>query len=166
MYEPIKNPSPMMVRVVQVLEMIQDLIVISLCIGLFSFMVLEVREMFMSLLPPIQFRVITADILFLLILVELFRLLIIYLQEKRVSIGVAVEVSIVSVLRELIVRGVLETNWTQVLAACAFLIVLGALMALRVWLPPTFEGIDPEQKISERYRQHLVKEVSEINSKL
>jgi uncharacterized membrane protein (DUF373 family) len=165
MYEPIKKPSPMMVRVVQVLEMIQDLIVISLCIGLFSFMVLEVREMFMSLLPPIQFRIITADILFLLILVELFRLLIIYLQEKRVSIGVAVEVSIVSVLRELIVRGVLETNWTQVLAACAFLIVLGTLMVLRVWLPPTFEGIDPEQKVSERYRQHLVKELTEINSK-
>jgi uncharacterized membrane protein (DUF373 family) len=156
----------MMVRVVQVLEMIQDLIVISLCIGLFSFMVLEVREMFMSLLPPIQFRVITADILFLLILVELFRLLIIYLQEKRVSIGVAVEVSIVSVLRELIVRGVLETTWTQVLAACAFLIVLGALMALRVWLPPTFEGIDPEQKVSERYRQQLIKEIAEINGKL
>ncbi|MDB9419924.1 phosphate-starvation-inducible PsiE family protein [Microcystis aeruginosa] len=165
MYEPIKKPSPMMVRVVQVLEMIQDLIVISLCIGLFSFMVLEVREMFMSLLPPIQFRIVTADILFLLILVELFRLLIIYLQEKRVSIGVAVEVSIVSVLRELIVRGVLETNWTQVLAACAFLIVLGALMVLRVWLPPTFEGIDPEQKVSERYRQHLVKDLTEINSK-
>ncbi|CCH91219.1 Similar to tr/Q8YNW6/Q8YNW6 [Microcystis aeruginosa PCC 9432] len=165
MYEPIKKPSPMMVRVVQVLEMIQDLIVISLCIGLFSFMVLEVREMFMSLLPPIQFRIITADILFLLILVELFRLLIIYLQEKRVSIGVAVEVSIVSVLRELIVRGVLETNWTQVLAACAFLIVLGTLMVLRVWLPPTFEGIDPEQKVSERYRQHLVKDLTEINSK-
>jgi len=133
MYEPIKKPSPMMVRVVQVLEMIQDLIVISLCIGLFSFMVLEVREMFMSLLPPIQFRIITADILFLLILVELFRLLIIYLQEKRVSIGVA--------------------------------IVLGTLMVLRVWLPPTFEGIDPEQKVSERYRQHLVKELTEINSK-
>jgi uncharacterized membrane protein (DUF373 family) len=166
MYEPIKTPSPMMIRVVQVLEMIQDLIVISLCIGLFSFMVLEVREMFMSLLPPIQFRIITADILFLLILVELFRLLIIYLQEKRVSIGVAVEVSIVSVLRELIVRGVLETNWTQVLAACAFLLVLGALMVLRVWLPPTFEGIDPEQKVSERYRQHLVKELTEVNSKL
>jgi uncharacterized membrane protein (DUF373 family) len=165
MYEPIKKPSPMMVRVVQVLETIQDLIIISLCIGLFSFMVLEVREMFMSLLPPIQFRIITADILFLLILVELFRLLIIYLQEKRVSIGVAVEVSIVSVLRELIVRGVLETNWTQVLAACAFLIVLGALMVLRVWLPPTFEGIDPEQKVSERYRQHLVKDLTEINSK-
>jgi uncharacterized membrane protein (DUF373 family) len=161
MYEPINRPS-LMSRVVQVLEMIQDLIVISLCIGLFSFMVLEVREMFMSLLPPVQFREITADILFLLILVELFRLLIIYLQEKRVSIGVAVEVSIVSVLREVIVRGVLETGWSQVLAACAFLIVLGSLMVLRVWLPPTFEGIDPEQEVSRRYRQqHIIKDLHE-----
>jgi hypothetical protein len=39
-------------------------------------------------------------------------------------------------------------------------------MVLRVWLPPTFEGIDPEQKVSERYRQHLVKELTEINSKI
>ena len=54
---------------------------------------------------------------------------------------------------------------TSVLAACAFLIVLGTLMVLRVWLPPTFEGIDPEQKVSERYRQHLVKDLTEINSK-
>ncbi|MEG3440247.1 phosphate-starvation-inducible PsiE family protein [Pannus brasiliensis CCIBt3594] len=161
MYEPIKAPS-LMGRVVQTLEMVQDLIVICLCIGLFSFMALEVWEMFMSLLPPIQFRIITADILFLLILVELFRLLIIYLQEKRVSIGVAVEVSIVSVLREVIVRGVLETGWTQVLAACAFLLVLGALMVLRVWLPPTFEGIDPEQQVSRRYRQqHRIKDMQE-----
>ncbi|MHC5732274.1 MAG: phosphate-starvation-inducible PsiE family protein, partial [Nostoc sp.] len=80
-------------RVVRSLEFIQDLIVISLCIGLFSFMVLQVRDMFLSLLPPLDFHAVTADILFLLILVELFRLLIIYLQEHRVSIGVAVEVS-------------------------------------------------------------------------
>ncbi|MBR8831977.1 MAG: hypothetical protein N5P05_001713 [Chroococcopsis gigantea SAG 12.99] len=158
MYEPVKGPS-MLARVVQALEMVQDFIVICLCIGLFSFMVLEIKEMFLSLLPPIEFRVITADILFLLILVELFRLLIIYLQEKRVSIGVAVEVSIVSVLREVIVHGVLETPWTQVLASCAFLLVLGVLMVIRVWLPPTFEGIDPEQKMSRRYQAQHNKEL-------
>jgi len=141
------------VRVVRSLEMIQDVIVISLCIGLFSFMAIQVRDMFLSLLPPLNFQVVTADILFLLILVELFRLLIIYLQEQRISIGVAVEVSIVSALREVIVKGVLETNWTQVLATCAFLLVLGILLILRVWLPPTFEGIDPEQQVSQRYRK-------------
>ncbi|NJN74629.1 MAG: hypothetical protein HC799_18480 [Limnothrix sp. RL_2_0] len=139
-------------RVVRLLESVQDLIVISLCIGLFSFMVLQMRDMFLSLLPPVHFHMVTADILFLLILVELFRLLIIYLQEQRISIGVAVEVSIVSVLREIIVGGVLETDWTKILAACAFLIVLGMLLIVRVWLPPTFEGVDPEKKIIQRYQ--------------
>lgn len=139
-------------RVIRLLETVQDLIVVCLCIGLFSFMVLQLREMVLSLLPPLQFQPVTSDILFLLILVELFRLLIIYLQEHRVSIGVAVEVSIVSVLREVIVRGVLETPWVQVLVACVFLLVLGALLIIRVWLPPTFDGIDPEQFISDRHR--------------
>ncbi|KZL48439.1 MULTISPECIES: phosphate-starvation-inducible PsiE family protein [Cyanophyceae] len=146
-------------RIVRTLEFIQDVIVISLCIGLFSFMAIEVWDMFLSLLPPLDFHVVTADILFLLILVELFRLLIIYLQEQRISIGVAVEVSIVSALREVIVKGVLETNWSQVLATCAFLLVLGILLILRVWLPPTFDGIDPEQKISQHYRNRHKKEL-------
>lgn len=142
-------------RVIRLLETVQDLIVICLCVGLFSFMMLQLREMVLSLLPPLQFQSVTSDILFLLILVELFRLLIIYLQEHRVSIGVAVEVSIVSVLREIIVRGVLETPWVQVLVACVFLLVLGALLIIRVWLPPTFDGVDPEQYVSERHRSRI-----------
>ncbi|RMF24266.1 MAG: hypothetical protein D6756_07255 [Cyanobacteria bacterium J083] len=142
--------------VIQILEFIQDLIIISLCIGLFSFMAIQLREMFVSLFPPLNFTRVTADILFLLILVELFRLLIIYLQERRVSIGVAVEVSIVSVLREIIVKGILETPWSQVLATCSFLLVLAVLLVVRVWLPPTFEGVDPEQKVSERYKKSVI----------
>lgn len=140
-------------RMVQYLESVQDLIIISLCIGLFSVMVIQLRAMFYSLLPPLDFKAVTSDILFLLILVELFRLLIIYLQEQRVSIGVAVEVSIVSVLREVIVRGVLEANWSQILAACAFLLVMGVLLIVRVWIPPTFNGIDPERYLSMRNQQ-------------
>jgi uncharacterized membrane protein (DUF373 family) len=137
-------------RIVRVLETIQDLFVISLCIALFALMAIQLREMFFELLPPLDFPGVTSDILFLLILVELFRLLIIYLQEQRVSIGVAVEVSIVSVLREVIVRGVLETSWIQILAACAFLMVMAALLVVRVWLPPTFSGIDPEKRLLMR----------------
>lgn len=144
--------------VIRLLETVQDFIVICLCIGLFSFMILELREMVLSLLPPLELKPITSDILSLLILVELFRLLIIYLQEHRVSIGVAVEVSIVSVLREVIVHGVLEIPWTQVLVACMFLLVLGALLVVRVWMPPTFDGIDPEQAISDRYRARVAVE--------
>lgn len=137
-------------RIVRVLETVQDLIVISLCIGLFCVMAIQLRAMFISLLPPLDFKAVTSDILFLLILVELFRLLIIYLQEQRVSIGVAVEVSIVSVLREVIVRGVLETDWSKILSACAFLLVMGVLLIVRGWIPPTFSGIDPERHFSTK----------------
>ncbi len=150
--------------VVRILELVQDLIVISLCIGLFSFMVMQLREMFLSLLPPLNFPEVTSDILFLLILVELFRLLIIYLQEHRVSIGVAVEVSIVSVLREIIVRGVLDTPWTQVLASCAFLLVLGGLLVVRAWIPPTFDGVDPEQAVSRRHRIRFAHDIADLET--
>lgn len=146
-------------RIVLALEGVQNLIVISLCLGLFSVMVIQLRAMFISLLPPLNFRGVTADILFLLILVELFRLLIIYLQEQRVSIGVAVEVAIVSVLREVIVRGVLEVPWSQVLATCAFLLVMAVLLIVRVWLPPTFAGVDPERQTALR----LVSKPQEYN---
>jgi uncharacterized membrane protein (DUF373 family) len=159
-----QNNSPFWLNlkiIVTALETVQDLIVISLCIGLFCFMMLELREMFFSMLPPLHFKEVTADILFLLVLVELFRLLIIYLQEQRVSIGVAVEVCIVSVLREVIVRGVLETPWIQILSTGGFLLVLGTLLVVRVWLPPTFEGIDPERRMTSRKRKQLEFESTE-----
>ncbi len=139
-------------RVVRILEGVQNIIVVSLCVGLFCVMVIQLRAMFISLLPPLNFKAVTADILFLLILVELFRLLIIYLQEQRVSIGVAVEVAIVSVLREVIVRGVLEVHWSQILSACAFLLVMAILLVVRVWLPLTFDGVDPERQLAARYQ--------------
>ena len=144
-------------RIVRALETIQDFIVVSLCIGLFGVMVIQLRAMFISLLPPLNFKAVTSDILFLLILVELFRLLIIYLQEQRVSIGVAVEVSIVSALREVIVRGVLETPWNQILSTCAFLLVMGVLLIVRVWIPPTFSGIDPERRLQKIKSQTVEK---------
>jgi len=92
MHKPLNSPIPWYEqlnrnRVVRVLETVQDLIVISLCIGLFSVMAIQLRALFISLLPPLNFKAVTSDILFLLILVELFRLLIIYLQEQRVRLG-------------------------------------------------------------------------------
>lgn len=140
-------------QIVQSLEAVQDLIAVSLCLGLFCVMVLQIRSIFSSLLTSKpQFHAITSDILFILILVELFRLMIIYLQEQRVSIGVSVEVAIVSVLREVIVSGVLETDWRQMLAVCLFLATAALLLVVRVWIPPTFAGVDPEARVSARAR--------------
>jgi len=120
--------------VVHNLEFFQNFIVVSLCIGLFCVMLIRLGEMFLSLLQPINFQSITSDILFVLILVEMFRLLIIYLQEQRISIGAAVEVSLVSALREVILQGVVDIPIDHLLGVCAFLVVLGGLLYLRVWM--------------------------------
>ena len=151
----VRSPLPTKMVIVRTLEMVQDGIIVCLCIGLFAVMTIQIRAMFFSLLPPSHFREVTADILYLLILVELFRLLIIYLQEQRVSIGVAVEVAIVSVLREIIVNSILEVPWSQILATCAFLMVMALLLVVRVWLPPTFEGIDPEHRLQNQRSDEL-----------
>jgi uncharacterized membrane protein (DUF373 family) len=142
-------------KIVHNLEKFQDFIVISLCIGLFCVMLIRLGEMFLSLLKPLNFKAITADILFILILVELFRLLIIYLQEQRISVGAAVEVSLVSALREVVVEGVLEIPLEKLLGVCAFLAVLGGLLYLRVWMSTQFNSeqtiattkINPQQEV-------------------
>ncbi len=110
------------------MEVFQDLIVILLCVILFSIMAIQLWGMLTALMHPVDFKKVTADILFLLILVELFRLLVIYLEEHSISVGVAVEVTIVSVLREVIVHGALEIGWVQLLSICGLLLILGALL--------------------------------------
>ena len=126
-------------KIVRNLEFIQNFIVVSLCFGLFCVMIIRLGDMFISLLHPLEFQRITSDILFILILVELFRLLIIYLQQQRISVGVAVEVSLVSALREIILRGVLDIPTSQMIGVCVFLTVLGLLLLVRAWMSRIYD---------------------------
>ncbi len=129
-------------RIIHNLELFQNFIVVSLCVGLFCVMLIRLGDMFLKLLNPINFQIITSDILFILILVEIFRLLVIYLQEQRISIGAAVEVSLVSALREVVLTGVLEIPLKNLLGVCVFLTVLGGLLFLRVWMAQHFSKLE------------------------
>ena len=46
-----------------------------------------------------------SDIIFVLILIELYRLMIYYLREHRISVALMVEVALVSILREVMLKG-------------------------------------------------------------
>lgn len=142
--------------IVSQMEAFQDLIVIFLCLGLFCVMVIQLFGLFSSLIHSVEFQKVTAHILFLLILVELFRLLMIYLQEHSVSVGVAVEVTIVSVLREVIVHGVLEVSWTQILAISGLLFILGALLMVCAKTPHMDHlSVAPERHAMQEPANHL-----------
>jgi uncharacterized membrane protein (DUF373 family) len=116
--------------IVRNMEAFQDLIVIVLCLGLFAVMLIQLWGLFVAITHTLDYKIVTAKILFVLILVELFRLLMVYLQEHSISVGVAVEVTIVSVLREVVVHGALEISSLQTAAMCGLLFVLGGLLVV------------------------------------
>src|ERR1700676_146515 len=110
------------------LELTQDVIVLGLCALLFAAMGIQLFHLVQLMLGGTDFSLVVGDILFLLVLLELFRLLLIYLEEHRVSVPTMVEVGIVSTLREVILRGALHVEWQQLLVVCAFILTLGTVL--------------------------------------
>jgi uncharacterized membrane protein (DUF373 family) len=106
------------------LELTQDIIVVCLCVMLLVSMVIKLVHLVRLLLEGTDFSLVVGDILFILVLVELFRLLLIYLEEHRVSVATMVEVGIVATLREVILIGALHIAWERLLVVCAFMITL------------------------------------------
>lgn len=111
-----------------VLEFVQDLIVIGLCVGIFAAMLIKLLHLGRALMGGTDFSQVLADIMFILVLMELFRLLLIYLEERRVSISTMVEVGIVAAIREALLIGTLHVNWLQLLVLCAFILTLGVVL--------------------------------------
>ena len=76
----------------------------------------------------LAFRVVIGEILFMLVMVEVVRLLVVYLEEHRVAVDFMVELGIVATLREIMLRGVVELHWSQLASISALLLALGALL--------------------------------------
>jgi uncharacterized membrane protein (DUF373 family) len=110
------------------LEMIQDIIVLGLCALLFVAMGVKLFHLAMRMIQGTDFSLVIGDILFLLVLLELFRLLVIYLEEHRVSVSTMVEVGIVSALREVILFGVLHIEWQKLFVVSIFILTLGIVL--------------------------------------
>ena len=110
------------------LELVQDVIVLGLCAALFIAMAVKLFHLGKSLLSGTDFSAVIADILFILVLIELFRLLIIYLEEHRISVATMVEVGIVATLREVILTGAMQIEWRQMLVLSAFLLTLAVVL--------------------------------------
>jgi uncharacterized membrane protein (DUF373 family) len=85
--------------------------------------------LFKIMFQPVDFKIIASEIIFILVLIEVYRLLIIYLKEHRIAIDIMVEVGIVSTLREIILVGVLEID--PMLLAAISIFLISTLLLLR-----------------------------------
>jgi uncharacterized membrane protein (DUF373 family) len=111
------------------LEPAQDMLVLAVGLALFGLMVRTVASLFLQIFrASLNFREVIAEVLFMLVMVEVVRLVIIYLGEHRVAVDFMVELGIVATLREIVLRGVTDLAWQQVIALTVFLLALGALL--------------------------------------
>lgn len=110
-------------------ELAQDFIVAALCVVLFAVMVHAIWILGrLALVEHQDVSVVLSQIVLLLVLVELFRTLIFYLSEHRVSVSLMLEVAIVAELREILLNPPTGINDRQTLSNAALLLVLGGLL--------------------------------------
>lgn len=111
------------------LEPAQDTVVVLLALVLLGVMIRALMMLGADLVSPqLSFSVVVAGALFLLVLIELQRLLLIYLREHHVSVDVMIEVTIVGVLREVLLLNPIEMDPFRLLALTAFVLALGVLL--------------------------------------
>jgi len=109
------------------LEPAQDILVLAIGLALFGLMVRTIAWLILQIFKPtLDFRQVIAEVLFMLKMIEVVRLVITYLRERRMASDFMVELGIVATLREIILRGVTDLPWQQVSALTMFVLALGA----------------------------------------
>lgn len=107
-----------------ILQNLQNLIVVVVCLLMFWIMISQIMRTGEAVLESKSFRDIAGHLMFLFVMIELFRLMIHYLEEQRILLGTIIEVTIVSLLREVILDGVLVISWDRLLSVCALILTL------------------------------------------
>ncbi|OLE97836.1 MAG: hypothetical protein AUG75_03470 [Cyanobacteria bacterium 13_1_20CM_4_61_6] len=86
--------------------------VLAIGLALFGLMVRTIVWLILEIFnPTLDFRQIVGQVLFMLVVVEMVRLVVIHLGEHRVAVNFMVELEIVATLREIVLRGVTELRW-------------------------------------------------------
>jgi uncharacterized membrane protein (DUF373 family) len=116
----------------RLLEIAQDVVVIGLMVMLLGIALVALVQLFRLAMAPNAPKVILGQVVYILILAELYRTLIFYLREHRVSVALILETAIVTTVNELILIGH-DGPPLRYLAIAALLLVLGGLLALDRW---------------------------------
>ena len=113
------------------LEVGQDAIVVVLLVMLLAVMVQALWNLGLMIAQPgTTYPTLVSQIVFVLILAELYRTLVFYLREHRVSVALIVEVAIVSTVQDLILKSAhAEFEMQRLIGSAVLLLVLGGLLA-------------------------------------
>lgn len=114
-------------------EHAQDVVVITLMLLLIGIALRTQWTLFRSaVMEPAAAPTVLSQIVYILILTELYRTMIFYLREHRVNVALIMETAIVTTVNELILTGQ-DSSPLFIVAIGFLLLVLGAILAMDRW---------------------------------
>jgi len=124
------------------IEIIMDLILVGLVLVTFVFIMKTIYLLGQVIYRETNIPHVISEFLFIFILIEVMRILIIYIEFHHVSVDIMVELAIVAILREIMLKGAIELETIKIAGISLLIAVLGLLLK--------FSGIRTETGNEER----------------
>lgn len=110
------------------IEVTMDLILVGLVLVTFIFIMKTIYLLGLVIYKETNIPHVISEFLFIFILIEIMRILIIYIEFHHVSVDIMVELAIVAILREIMIKGAIELETMKVAGISLLIAVLGLLL--------------------------------------
>jgi uncharacterized membrane protein (DUF373 family) len=110
------------------IEIIMDLILVGLVLVTFVFLMKTIYLLTQVIYRETNIPHVISEFLFIFILIEVMRILIIYIEFHHVSVDIMVELAIVAILREIMLKGAIELETIKIAGISLLIAVLGLLL--------------------------------------
>lgn len=110
------------------IEITMDLILVGLVIVTFIFIMKTIYLLGLVIYKETNIPHVISEFLFIFILIEVMRILIIYIEFHHVSVDIMVELAIVAILREIMLKGAIELETIKIAGISLLIAVLGLLL--------------------------------------
>lgn len=110
------------------IEVVLDVILVGLVLVTFAAIMKTIYFLGSAIYRETNIPHVISEFLFIFILIEVMRILIIYIEHHHVSVDIMVELTIVAILREIIIKGAAELETVKMAGLSLLIAVLGLLL--------------------------------------
>ena len=139
------------------LELLEDIVIFILTILLFILSIFALYDIALALFKEkIKFYDLIPKFLYIFILTELFRLMIVYLKERRIDTSLIVKTTLIAILREVIIKAP-HFKMTDYIGVSIILAVLGLMYYIPKYVFVSEEKFELKHKAEKSKPRRVLK---------
>ena len=110
------------------IEVLMDLVMVGLVVVTVFFIIKTIYLLGQVIYKETNIPHVISEFLFIFILIEIVRILIVYIEFHHVSVDIMVELAIVAILREIMLKGAIEMETLKIVGLSFLIAVLSLLL--------------------------------------